>query len=83
MTIKYLPRWKEMLDGIYGDHRFTVEITMGIIHVYFPTEETWERDAPAWAQGLWPQAKEDAQQWCAGNNTPFEVNPTAWVQFAA
>lgn len=52
MSIRYQPRWKELLDGFYGEHRFTVQRPIGIPHVYFPTEETWERSGPAWARGI-------------------------------
>ena len=51
-------RWKEELDGFVDGHRFTVEITMGSLHVYFPSERIWESNAPAWAKGMWPAASE-------------------------
>ncbi|WP_395746201.1 hypothetical protein [Prosthecobacter sp.] len=80
-TITYQPRWKEMFDGHVGKNRFTVEMTMGRGHVYFPTENTWNHCAPFWAEGLWQQAKEGAEAWCLSNSVAFHVEETAWVEF--
>lgn len=74
-------RWKEELDGFVDGHRFTLEITMGSLHVYFPSEETWERSAPDWAKGMWPDASEAAARWATNNSIPFEVDERAWVSF--
>lgn len=81
MNIRYRPRWKEMLDGFYGEHQFTVELTMGVYHVYFPTEATWNRTAPDWARGLWKQARDEAEAWSLAQPYPFDVDSTAWVDF--
>ncbi len=81
MSIRYQPRWKEMFDGFLGDHRFTIEITMGVLHVYFPTEETWERSAPPWAQSMWACARDSAIQWADDNSIPFDIDHAAWVEF--
>jgi hypothetical protein len=40
-----------MLDGFYGPHRFTIEMTMGKLNVYFPTEDRWNRTAPRLGSG--------------------------------
>lgn len=79
----YKPRWKECFDGYYESHRFTVEMTMGVNHVYFPMQETWDHKAPAWAQGLWRQAHDDAVAWCLQNSIPFTADAHAWVDFNA
>jgi hypothetical protein len=81
MTITYQPRWKEMFDGFVGDNRFTVEMTMGHLHVYFPTESTWNRTAAIWAEGLWQQARDGAEAWCLSNSVPFTIDDQAWVEF--
>ncbi len=81
MKITYQPKWKEELVGTYGDHNFTVEITMGKLHVYFPKESTWEENPPSWAEGKWPEARDAANAWAEENNIPFIIDNDAWVEF--
>lgn len=81
MAIEYRPRWKEMFDGFVGNNKFTVEMTMGTDHVYFPTERTWESNAPDWAKGLWSSARDEAVAWCEKNSVPFDIDQAAWVDF--
>jgi len=81
MKIRYQPRWKEILDGFVEHHHFSVEITMGDLHVYFPTEEAWNATAPEWAKDLWPEARDGAEEWSRKNAIPFEVDQAAWVDF--
>ena len=71
-----------MLDGFIDGHQFTIEMTMGIEHVYFPTEEIWDRTAPKWACGIWEQARNEASIWCLINSIPFDVDHAAWVEFS-
>ena len=70
-----------MLDGFVGTHRFTVELTMGVLHVYFPTENTWNANAPEWALGLWTSARDQTMAWCQSKSIPFDIDSTAWVEF--
>jgi hypothetical protein len=51
MSFEFTPRWKEELVCECADGRLVVEITMGILHVYFPSEARWSRDAPTAAMG--------------------------------
>jgi hypothetical protein len=81
MDFTYQPKWKEELVGTYGANSFTVEITMGKLHVFFPQEDTWEESAPAWAKGKWPQARDQAQTWAQSEDIPFTVDQAAWVEF--
>lgn len=81
MKIRYEPRWKEMLDGFYGKHKFVVELTMGRLHVYFPTEATWKQTAPDWAKDLWDQAQREASEWSREQGIRFDIDETAWVEF--
>jgi hypothetical protein len=81
VPITYQPKWKETLVGCIGGNYFHVEITMGVLHVYFPTEETWIASAPSWASGKWKAAKESAEIWCGAQNIPFTVDNAAWVAF--
>jgi len=54
---------------------------MGVLHVYFPSESTWNQRAPDWAEGLWAQALTEAKKWAADAETLLTVNDTAWVDF--
>ena len=83
MKIDYQPRWKEMLDGRVGSHRFTVELSMGQLHVYFPSQEKWEAEAPKWAKGLWETAKLQAENWSRENKIPFSIDPYTWIDFSS
>jgi hypothetical protein len=81
MKFTYQPKWKEELVGTYGENKFTVEITMGELHVYFPFESTWENNAPGWAKGKWLMAKEQAEDWARSQEIPLTVDQAAWVDF--
>jgi hypothetical protein len=81
MGIEFQPRWKEMLDGFIEGRRFTLEITMGRLHVFWPREEVWEKSAPIWAKGRWKEAKESAIEWCESQKIPFDEDISAWVEF--
>ena len=83
LKINYQIEWKETLNGFCGDHRFSVEITMGgaKLHVYFPDEKTWEAGAPEWGKGLWESAKDQAIEWSAEKDIVFEISPSSWVFF--
>ena len=82
MKIEFQPRWKEMLDGKLGEKKFTVELSMGRLHTYFPTQEIWKREAPEWAAGLWDTAQEQARIWCEENKIPFDIDEHTWVEFS-
>jgi len=79
--IKYHPKWKETLVGSIEENIFYVEMTMGTLHVYFPTEEAWNASAPLWARDKWEAAKEAAKDWCREQNIPLTIDNAAWVDF--
>lgn len=81
MEIDYQPKWKEELVGTCGNHQFTVEMTMGKLHVFFPLESRWEATAPAWAKGRWSEAKVQAEAWAKSQGIPFDMDEQAWVAF--
>lgn len=81
MIIEFQARWKEMLDGRIENHRFTVELTMGQLHVYFPSKEKWEKESPSWARDIWETAQVQAHEWSKENKIPFSVDEHAWVDF--
>ena len=82
MNITYQPKWKEELIGSIGEHEFSIEMTMGKLHVFFPTEVTWNKNPPDWAKGKWTESRDAAEMWSKDNNIPFTIDEQAWVEFA-
>ena len=81
MTIEYTPRWKEELIGVLEGNQFVVELTMGRLHVYFPSESTWESSAPDWAKGKYLLARTAAEDWSSKNDSDFTVDENAWIDW--
>ena len=81
MSIQYRAKWKELLVGLIGNHSFSVEMTMGTLHVYFPTEEKWNESAPQWAIGQYGIAREEVINWCSKEEIPVTFESHAWVDF--
>jgi hypothetical protein len=79
--VTFAPRWKEELVGTLDGKTFVVELTMGVLHVFFPTEEKWRAQVPAWAQDQWPLVKDSLTTWCRQQQIPLTIEPSAWVQF--
>lgn len=82
MKITYQPKWKEELIGSIGENEFTIEMTMGQLYVFFPTESKWESNSPSWAKGKWNASKEAAQAWCREKKIEFTIDEQAWVDFS-
>lgn len=78
-TFEFKPRWKEELvvTGPGGD--FILELPMGILSAYLPTEDVWQQKAPAWARHLWPILRAELEAWCDANNALFHIDETASV----
>jgi len=53
------------MDG----HTFIVELTMGVLTVYFPSQSKWDASAPDWAKNQWERV------------IPLNVEERAWVMF--
>ncbi len=80
MPFQFTPRWKEELVCECAEGKFVVEITMGVLHVYFPAEARWDREAPAWAKGRYVEILAELTQWCATQKIPLTVDDKAWVE---
>ncbi len=52
MVYTFSPRWKEELVCSCPTGRLVLELTMGILTIYFPTQKNWRRLAPSWAKNL-------------------------------
>jgi hypothetical protein len=80
-TVQFQPKWKEELICTMDGRTFTVEITMGILTVYFPTKAKWEATAPNWAKQQWERVQEDLSAWCLKQEIPLAIVDDAWVVF--
>jgi hypothetical protein len=78
-TFTFLPRWKEELVCTGHGGSFILELPMGVLSAYLPTEDAWRRKAPAWARDLWPELKSELEAWCKANNAKFVIDGTAAV----
>lgn len=75
----FLPRWKEELVVTGPGGAFILDLPMGILSAYLPSEVAWRRQAPAWAKDLWPVLRDELQAWCAFNNARLYVEDSASV----
>jgi hypothetical protein len=72
-------RWKEELVVTGPGGTFILELPMGILSAYLPTEQAWRDKAPTWAVDLWPELKIELEQWCQENKARFYIDETATV----
>jgi len=75
----FQPRWKEELVVTADGGSFVLELPMGRLSAYLPTEAEWQRRAPGWAWSLWPNLKAELEGWCRENNAQLFIDPTADV----
>lgn len=81
--ITFQPRWKELLDCRTPWGEFSVELTMGVLHVYFPDEARWQKDVPVQFRDKWRSVVAALEAWCAQQKIPLSVQNDAWVEFAS
>jgi hypothetical protein len=65
------------LDG----QRFIIELTMGILTAFLPTQAKWEASAPEWARHQWVRVRDDLSDWCTKQKIPLIIEDNAWVCF--
>jgi hypothetical protein len=78
-VFRFEPRWKEELIVTGPGGVFILELPMGQLAAYLPTEDAWGSKAPGWAVDLWPILKAELEIWCAANRAGLEIDPTASV----
>jgi len=78
---RFYPKWKEELICEYHDHKFIIEMTMGVSNVYFPTEEVWNLQTPEWGKGIYQNLIQSLNKWCESKKIPLTIEPNAWVEF--
>ena len=67
------PRWKEELVATSDEGALVFEFTMGVHHVYFPSESAWLNSAPHWAKQKWKTYFKACDKWCEDNNIPITI----------
>jgi hypothetical protein len=72
-------RWKEELVVRGPGGAFVLELPMGILSAYLPTEAAWREKAPEWAVDLWPVLKAELEEWCRDNQARLHIDETANV----
>jgi hypothetical protein len=80
-TVQFQPKWKEELVCTMDGRSFVVELTMGVLTVYFPTQTKWEASAPEWARQHWERVRADLSAWCQQQKMPLVIEDHAWVSF--
>lgn len=78
-TFSFSPRWKEELVVTGPGEAFVLELPMGALSAYLPTEAAWRGRAPPWAVDLWPILRDELEQWCRNNNAGVFLDETARV----
>jgi hypothetical protein len=76
----FTPRWKEELICRTPWAVFTAEITMGVLHVYFPDEAKWKKDLPEHLHDKWAQVVQELESWCKNQNIPLSLVPDGWIE---
>jgi hypothetical protein len=56
-----------------------LELPMGKLSAYLPTEDAWKHKAPMWARDLWPVLHSELEAWCKENKAQFIVDASAGV----
>jgi hypothetical protein len=75
----FQPRWKEELVVTGAGGALVLEMPMGVLSIYLPTEATWRQKAPTWAAGLWPVLRAELEDWCRKEKIQFFVEESASV----
>lgn len=76
---RFEPRWREELVCTSPEGHFILELSMGVLTAYLPTEEVWRQRGPTWARDLWPVLHRELLQWCASHRADCVVSPAAQI----
>jgi len=78
-VFQFKARWKEELVVTGPGGSFILELPMGVLSAYLPTEDVWRVKAPAWAVHLWSVLKSELEVWCLENHAQLFIDETANV----
>jgi hypothetical protein len=76
---RFQPRWKEELVVTGSGGSFVLELPMGVLSAYLPSENEWKEHGPEWARDLWPELRRDLDEWCRTHNADLYIIATASV----
>ena len=76
---KFQAKWKEELIVTGEGGHFILDLPMGILSAYLPTEKAWKTKSPDWAKDYYIELKEELERWCFKNNAQLVVDETAYV----
>jgi hypothetical protein len=79
LQFRFQPRWKEELVVTGSGGSFVLELPMGVLSAYLPTEAEWRRRGPGWAISLWPILKSELEAWCHENGAALYIDASADV----
>ena len=78
-TFTFRGRWREELVCTGPGGSFILELAMGVLTAYLPTENVWREKGPAWARDLWPTLRIELEAWCKANGAKFVIDETAAI----
>lgn len=78
-VFEFKARWKEELVCTSPDGAFVLELSMGTLTAYLPSEQAFRSNAPTWAADLWPQLRDELAQWCVASNAALVVDHQARI----
>jgi len=67
----FCPRWKEELVCKTDQGSFVIDMPMGEVCVYAPTEVAWDRQIPHWNRNDYGNFIEELEQWCQAQQIPI------------
>jgi hypothetical protein len=79
VQFEFKPKWKEQLVCSCALGSFVLDMPMGVVSVYLPTEEHWQEVAPAWAMKLWGTLFQQLHEWCGKQNIPLHLDATGYA----
>jgi hypothetical protein len=79
MTWTFSPRWKEELVCSSAEGTLVLELTMGVLTVYFPPADVWQQLAPEWARACYGELDRELRVWCSSQGIPIVVDHSASV----
>ena len=79
---KFQPRWKEELVVTGDGGQFILELPMGVLSAYLPTELAWKLKSPEWAKNQYFELRQELEAWCKENGAEFCIDETAgvWIE---
>jgi hypothetical protein len=78
-VFRFQTRWKEELVVSGAGGSFVLELPIGVLSAYLPTEAEWELRAPEWSRSLWPTLKRELEDWCIEHDAQLHIDPSAHV----